>query len=179
MPRTWRRKRIVGIIAAAGPAYRFFERILREVTGELAKRERFCFAGRLNSSIWLLRCEYGGLGDQKKTAKALKCGRRGGKWLRKSESDLCGIFRHNLNYPTKERLTMHDKIFTAKNIVLFVIGMTLLVVGYILLGQGPVNNPLSKTVAPLVLIAVYCIFVPYAILAKSKKERADEQADKK
>jgi hypothetical protein len=47
------------------------------------------------------------------------------------------------------------------------------------LGQGPVNNPLSKTVAPLVLIAVYCIFVPYAILAKSKKERADEQANKK
>ena len=74
---------------------------------------------------------------------------------------------------------MHDKIFSAKNIILLVIGMALLVVGYILLGQGPVNNPLSKTVAPLVLIAVYCIFVPYAILAKSKKERADEQADKK
>ncbi|MGA3051742.1 MAG: hypothetical protein ABSE00_07480 [Chitinispirillaceae bacterium] len=74
---------------------------------------------------------------------------------------------------------MHDKIFSAKNIILLVIGMALLVVGYILLGQGPVNNPLSKTVAPLVLIAVYCIFVPYAILAKSKKERADEQANKK
>ena len=74
---------------------------------------------------------------------------------------------------------MHDKIFSAKNIILLEIGMALLVVGYILLGQGPVNNPLSKTVAPLVLIAVYCIFVPYAILAKSKKERADEQANKK
>lgn len=74
---------------------------------------------------------------------------------------------------------MYDKIFSAKNITLFVIGIALLVVGYILLGQGPVNNPLSKTVAPLVLIAVYCIFVPYAILAKSKKEREDEQAENK
>jgi hypothetical protein len=74
---------------------------------------------------------------------------------------------------------MHDKIFSSKNIILFLVALALLVVGYILLGQGPVNNPLSKTVAPLVLIAVYCVFVPYAILAKSKKERADEQTDKK
>ena len=74
---------------------------------------------------------------------------------------------------------MHDKIFSSKNITLFVVAITLLVVGYVLLGQGPVNNPLSKTVAPLVLIAVYCVFVPYAILAKSKKERTEEQAEKK
>ena len=74
---------------------------------------------------------------------------------------------------------MHDKIFSAKNITLFAVGIALLVIGYFLLGRGPVNNPLSKTGAPLVLIAVYCIFVPYAILAKSKAERAEEQADNK
>jgi hypothetical protein len=74
---------------------------------------------------------------------------------------------------------MHDKIFTSKNIILFLIGMGLLVIGYVLLGQGPVDNPLSKTVAPLVLVVVYCVFIPYAILAKTKKERIEEQSDNK
>jgi hypothetical protein len=74
---------------------------------------------------------------------------------------------------------MHDKIFTSKNIILFLIGMGLLVVGYVLLGQGPADNPVSKTVAPLVLVAVYCVFIPYAILSKTKKERTEEQSDNK
>ncbi len=69
---------------------------------------------------------------------------------------------------------MHDKIFTSKNLKLFGICAALLTIGYILLGQGPVENPLSKTIAPLVLIAVYCVLIPYAILAKSKEESGNK-----
>ena len=72
---------------------------------------------------------------------------------------------------------MPGTIFTAKNFKLFGICVALLILGYVLLGQGPVDNPLSKSVAPVVLIAVYCILIPYAILARSKKPpKSSEQS---
>jgi hypothetical protein len=69
---------------------------------------------------------------------------------------------------------MQGPLFTSKNIKLFWISVAFLVVGYVLLGQGPVDNPLSKTVAPIVLVAVYCVLVPYAIMAKGKDETKDK-----
>jgi ABC-type Fe3+ transport system permease subunit len=63
---------------------------------------------------------------------------------------------------------MQGTLFSSKNLKLFGISLALLAVGYVLLGQGPVDNPLSKTVAPIILVAVYCVLIPYAIMAKSK-----------
>ena len=74
---------------------------------------------------------------------------------------------------------MHGKIFSSKNIKLFGICTALLILGYVLLGQGPIDNPLSKSVAPVVLIAVYCVFIPYAIMAKGKEASKDGQQQKK
>lgn len=50
------------------------------------------------------------------------------------------------------------------------LSVALLVVGFILLAQGPVDNPVSKTVAPVVLVLVYCGLIPYAIMAREKKD---------
>jgi len=47
-------------------------------------------------------------------------------------------------------------------------------VGYICLGQGPVNNPLSLTVAPVILVAVYCFLIPFAIIAHKKDAKNKE-----
>ena len=74
---------------------------------------------------------------------------------------------------------MHGSIFTSKNIMLFGVSVGLLVVGFILLGQGPVENPLSKSVAPVILIAVYCVLLPFAILAKTKESPAKDEQKKK
>lgn len=63
---------------------------------------------------------------------------------------------------------MDGTVFGPKNVKLLLIAIALLVVGYVLLGQGPVDNPLSKTVAPIILVAVYCVLIPYAIMAKDK-----------
>jgi hypothetical protein len=60
-------------------------------------------------------------------------------------------------------------MFTAKNYKLFGIGIALLVVGYVLLGQGPVDNPLSKSVAPVILVFTYVVMFPWAILARDKE----------
>ena len=74
---------------------------------------------------------------------------------------------------------MYGIIFTAKNIKLFGVCLALLVFGYIFLGQGPVDNPLSKTVAPVILVAVYCVLIPYAIMAGSKEASRDKEQQKK
>jgi hypothetical protein len=74
---------------------------------------------------------------------------------------------------------MNGSIFTSKNIKLFGVCIGLLVVGFILLGQGPAENPLSKSVAPIILVAVYCVLLPFAIMAKSKEPSKDEQQKKK
>jgi hypothetical protein len=74
---------------------------------------------------------------------------------------------------------MNGSIFTSKNIALFGVCIGLLVVGFILLGQGPAENPLSKSVAPIILIAVYCVLLPFAIMARSKELPKDEQQKKK
>jgi hypothetical protein len=73
---------------------------------------------------------------------------------------------------------MQSTLFSSKNLMLFGIGLVLLTLGYILLGQGPVDNPLSKTVAPIVLIGVYCVLIPYAIMAKSKEPKKNDQQKK-
>jgi hypothetical protein len=74
---------------------------------------------------------------------------------------------------------MHSSIFTSKNIILFGVCIGLLVVGFILLGQGPVENPLSKSVAPIILVAVYCALLPYAIMARTKEPPAANGQQKK
>ena len=76
--------------------------------------------------------------------------------------------------PESHGNTMHDTIFTRKNIWLILAGIVGLVIGYVLLGQGPAQNPLSMNVAPVVLIVVYCVVFPYAILVRSKKERVED-----
>ena len=63
-----------------------------------------------------------------------------------------------------------NNLFTGKNSTLFLISITLIGIGYILLAQGPVDNPLSVSVAPVILVICYCVLLPVAILLKDKKK---------
>lgn len=74
---------------------------------------------------------------------------------------------------------MHGSIFTLKNIKLFGVCIGLLVVGFILLGQGPAENPLSKSVAPIILVAVYCVLLPVAIMVRTKEPSKSGKEQKK
>lgn len=51
-----------------------------------------------------------------------------------------------------------------KNIVLIALGIFLLVIGFFCLAQGPAENPVSLTVAPIVLMIAYLIVIPVGIL---------------
>ena len=63
-----------------------------------------------------------------------------------------------------------NNLFSRKNILLFVVGGVVIMLGYILLAQGPVNNPLSLTWAPILLIVGYCVVIPVAIILKDNKK---------
>ena len=49
-----------------------------------------------------------------------------------------------------------------------IIGLVVMVIGYMLLSVGPWDNPISRTIAPLVLLVAYLIIFPLAILWKGK-----------
>jgi|GEM_PF-1137674 len=64
-------------------------------------------------------------------------------------------------------------MFTGKNFNLLWLSLALLAVGYVLLGQGPESNELSRSVAPAVLTIVYLVLLPLSIMAKDKKNQPD------
>ncbi len=53
-----------------------------------------------------------------------------------------------------------------KNIYLFLSGIALLIIGYILMAQPPVYGFVSLTLAPIILVFAYLIVFPAAILIK-------------
>jgi hypothetical protein len=57
-----------------------------------------------------------------------------------------------------------------KNIILVAIGVLLLVIGFICLATGPADNPVSLTVAPLILVIAYIVVIPLGILFGGKKQ---------
>lgn len=69
-------------------------------------------------------------------------------------------------------------LFSSINVKLFTVSIVALVIGYVLLAQGPVENPLSKSVAPIILVFSYCVLIPISI-AFSGKNRAKSTQDKK
>lgn len=63
---------------------------------------------------------------------------------------------------------MMQNLFTAKHIAVLISGIALVVLGYILLAQGPIDNPLSLSFAPFLLVGGYCVIIPVALILKDK-----------
>ncbi|HON12294.1 MAG TPA: hypothetical protein PLE24_15635 [Chitinispirillaceae bacterium] len=68
-----------------------------------------------------------------------------------------------------------QNFFSSINYKLFARSLVLLVVGYIFLAQGPVDSTLSKSVAPLILVGVYCVLIPVALAVKGKEQKKSPQ----
>jgi hypothetical protein len=65
-------------------------------------------------------------------------------------------------------------MLTKKNILLIAIGIVLLIIGFICLATGPADNPISLTVAPLILVLAYLVVIPLGILFGGKKQDKQE-----
>lgn len=57
-----------------------------------------------------------------------------------------------------------------ENFMIIGIGIALLLVGYFLMSQNSVDGFMPTVVAPLLLIAGYCVVIPYGIMKKPKSE---------
>ena len=55
-----------------------------------------------------------------------------------------------------------------KNLILIGIGILLLVIGFICLATGPAENPVSLSVAPIILTIAYVVIIPLGILFNGK-----------
>ena len=64
--------------------------------------------------------------------------------------------------------------FTRTNWILFVVGLAVIAVGYVLLRIPPVDGFLSLTAAPILLVAGYCVILPAAILARNRSPKAGD-----
>ena len=57
-----------------------------------------------------------------------------------------------------------------KNLILIGIGILLLVIGFICLATGPADNPVSLSVAPIILTIAYVVIIPFGILYSGKEK---------
>ena len=60
--------------------------------------------------------------------------------------------------------------FGRTNLYILGVGLVLLVIGYILMAQPPVNGFLSLTLSPIVLLIAYLVVIPYGILYGQDKD---------
>ena len=58
--------------------------------------------------------------------------------------------------------------FTNTNYFLFIAGLLVIVLGYVLMGTGGLNSTQSLTVSPIVLLIGYLVIIPVAILFRKK-----------
>ncbi|HEY4612793.1 MAG TPA: hypothetical protein VII11_07420 [Bacteroidota bacterium] len=72
---------------------------------------------------------------------------------------------------TKRSSRKESLPFTKANYQIFGIALLVIVAGYIALAQKPWDGFLPLVVAPILLVAGYCILVPLGILYRRKQER--------
>lgn len=64
-----------------------------------------------------------------------------------------------------------DWPFGLRNYLVFILALVIIIIGYISLGYG------SITLAPVLLIAGYCVLIPIAIMIKGRPDEADTVRD--
>ncbi len=57
-----------------------------------------------------------------------------------------------------------------ENFMIIGVGIAMLLIGYFLMSQNSVDGFMPTVVSPLLLIAGYCVVIPYGIMKKPKSE---------
>jgi hypothetical protein len=59
---------------------------------------------------------------------------------------------------------------TTKNYLIIVLGIVVIVFGYIFMAENSVDGFMPTVVAPLLLVFGYCVMIPFGILYKDKSK---------
>jgi len=70
---------------------------------------------------------------------------------------------------TKKIESPFKNYWSSKNTLFFVIGLAVMLIGFILMNQYPWDNPLSMSYSAWVLLAAYLIVFPISIFYKGRK----------
>ena len=70
-----------------------------------------------------------------------------------------------------------DLPFTRKNWSLAIVGLAVIVLGYVFLRIPPAEGFLSLTLAPVLLVAGYCVLIPMAILVRDQSADQEDKAE--
>lgn len=65
--------------------------------------------------------------------------------------------------------------WSLNNYIYLGIGLVVIIIGYLLMAQGPWDNPLSLSASPIVLLFAYLVVIPFAILYSKKKEKTEQE----
>lgn len=78
---------------------------------------------------------------------------------------------------TKSKKTQSSKLGKKKefsfplekeNFIIIGVGIVILIIGYVLMSQNSVDGFLPTVFSPILLVAGYCVIIPYGILKKAK-----------
>ena len=64
--------------------------------------------------------------------------------------------------------------FTATNFKILGLGLLTIVLGYVALSQSPWDGTMPLVVAPILLVAGYCVIIPLGILYRKRGEAASD-----
>jgi hypothetical protein len=82
-----------------------------------------------------------------------------------------------VNKPTARRGTRRESLpFTKTNYQILSAALLVIVAGYVALLQKPWDGFLPLVVAPILLVAGYCVLVPWGILHRDRKEREENSS---
>ncbi len=70
----------------------------------------------------------------------------------------------------KRKVTSLPLPFTKRNYQILGLGLLIIILGYIALGQEPWNGTMPLVVAPILLVLGYCVVIPFGILYRQKVE---------
>ena len=87
--------------------------------------------------------------------------------------------KRNLRSTKKTTFISPFKDYWRKNnyYVLF-LGLGIVILGYILMAQGPWDNPLSLSVSPIILLIAYLIIIPLSIVIKIPAKKDENVSSK-
>ena len=77
---------------------------------------------------------------------------------------------------TKKIESPFKNYWTINNYLILIAGLLVLFFGYFLLNQGPWDNPLSLTLAPIILLIAYLVIFPLAIYYKKSPKKNENDS---
>ncbi|MFH0988816.1 MAG: hypothetical protein V1799_02235 [bacterium] len=80
--------------------------------------------------------------------------------------------------PAKRKKNVGALPFTTRNYQILALGLIVIVLGYLALGQEPWDSAMPLIVAPILLVLGYCIIIPFGILYRTKS-KLDQAASAK